>query len=143
MLQQVAPLADAAALPDVALMPRALIHPAEAGHARKTLPLWQRCVLVEHLVREADIAVAPGTLRIRVGKAYPFPKTPVRRMRRQDPLALGHPLGKGRGLLLLRQRRRGARGPLRLLAVGVPAGPRPLLGRPTPGALPRRCAFGC
>jgi hypothetical protein len=86
--------------------------------------------------------MAPGALWIRVGKPVALPKAPVRCVRQQNAAALSDLLGEGRGLLLLRQRRRGVRGPLRFRTVKVPAGTHPLHGQPTPGALPRRCTFG-
>ncbi len=81
VLEQVAPVADEAPLLNVALVLRALVHPAEAGNARNPISRRNRPILVEDLIRDADVAMAPCALWVRIRKPDALAKAPVCRVR--------------------------------------------------------------
>ncbi len=76
MLGQVVPVADPASLLDMVLMSQILVYQAEAGHVRNLISLQKRPILVEDLIRNADIAMMLVALRIRVGKPDALSEAP-------------------------------------------------------------------
>ncbi len=101
VLGQVAPMADSASLLDVALVPLALVHPAEAGHARNLISHRKRPILAKDLIQDTDVAMMPGALRIWVRKPDTLPEASVCHVQRQNAASLGDLLGEGCGLLLI------------------------------------------
>ncbi len=68
VLGQVAPVADPAPLLHMALVPKSFIHLAEAWDARNLISYPTRPILNEHLIQDADVAMAPGAFQVWIMK---------------------------------------------------------------------------